>query len=52
MEVSHQPDCEGPDNHGTALKMCLFIPIIKEMPGQSVKQLQATLEMTRGGADS
>ncbi len=37
--VSHQPDCEEPDNHSSAFKTSPFIPFIKEMPGQRVKQL-------------
>ncbi len=39
MEVSHQPDCDGPDNHNATFKTRPFIPLIKDMPEQSVKQL-------------
>ena len=30
MEVSHQPDCEGPDNHSATFKTSLFIPPSKK----------------------
>lgn len=46
MEVSHQPDSE-PDNHSATFKMRLFIPLIKEIPGESVKQLLQSGDIKR-----
>lgn len=38
--MTHQPDCEGPDDHSATFKTSLFFSsLIKEMPGCCVKQL-------------
>lgn len=48
MEVSHRPDCEGPDNH----KTCLFIPSHQRNAMAECQTTAATLELGRGGAQS